>query len=243
MTSGGAAGAGGDTSGAGSGGSAGSDGPLATCAERCSADIDCRIFGADQGYSCNPATQRCETFAEPCRSSLECVPEASLWLFDCTNDADCFFFGDDLCVDVGGIGRCARVAPSTNDCAEPTSDEIMLPRFGVSDSALVCANTSRTCFEGACVPGCSTSADCTPARNGSVCDQETRLCRCVRDADCGGIGVSRCNTATGRCECTDSLDCEEVPNTNTCSAGRCGCAAVSACTVERTFSGTTYVCE
>jgi hypothetical protein len=34
-----------------------------------------------------------------------------------------------------------------------------------------------------------------------------------------------------------------VPNANACTAGRCGCTAVSACNAERTFSGTSYVCE
>jgi hypothetical protein len=237
--SGGTAGA----SGAGSAGAAGSGSPLRTCGERCSADVDCRILGADQGYRCNPSSERCERFAEPCRSSLECLPEASLWIFDCSSDADCFFFSDDVCVEVGGVGRCARLAPSANGCAEPNAEDVMLPRLGAAGSALVCANASLACFEGACVPGCRSNADCGASRNGSRCDLELGLCRCVGDEDCGGIGVSHCNTATGRCECTDSLDCDEVPNANTCTAGRCGCAAVSACNAERTFSGTSYVCE
>jgi hypothetical protein len=206
-------------------------------------DVDCRIFGVDQGYRCNASTHRCERFAEPCRSSLECLPEASFWIFDCATDADCFFFSDDLCVDVGGVGRCARLAPSANGCDDPNGDEVMLPRFGAEGSVLVCANASLTCLEGACVPGCRSNADCIPSRNGSVCDLDMRVCRCVSDDDCGGIGVSHCNTGTGRCECADTGDCDEVPNTNTCTAGRCGCAAVSACNAERTFSGTSYACE
>jgi hypothetical protein len=227
----------------GSGGSAGASGPLRTCAERCNTSTDCRIFGLDQGYACNASTHRCERFAEPCRNAIECIPDASFWIFSCRSDADCFFFSDDLCVDVGGVGRCARVAPSANGCMDPNPDQVMLPRFGASGTALVCANASLTCDGGECVPGCRTSSDCTPARNGSVCDTETRLCRCVRDSDCGGPGVSRCNTATGICECTDSGECEEVSNSNTCLQGRCGCSSVSACNGDRTFSGTTFVCE
>jgi hypothetical protein len=126
---------------------------------------------------------------------------------------------------------------------DPNPDEVMLPRFNVSGSALVCADTSRTCSDGECVAGCRTNTDCSPQLNGSVCDTQTRLCRCMRDADCGGPGVSRCNTATGACECTDSRDCEEVANANACLQGRCGCSGLSACNGDRTFSGTTFVCE
>jgi hypothetical protein len=28
-----------------------------------------------------------------------------------------------------------------------------------------------------------------------------------------------------------------------CTSGRCGCSSVAACNTERTFSGTSYVCE
>jgi hypothetical protein len=230
-------------SGASSGGTAGSSGSSRTCAERCNVDADCRVFSVDLGHRCNSTTHRCERFAEPCRSSVECIPDASAWIFSCTTDADCFFFSDDLCVDVGGVGRCARLAPSGGACTYTTPDVITLPRFGASGTALVCANTSRACAEGECVPGCATSADCTPERNGSVCDTMARTCRCVRDQDCGGAGVSRCNTATGQCECSSDQECSEVANANVCAAGRCGCSAVTACNSERTFSGTTYVCE
>lgn len=228
---------------AGGGGGSAGGGPLRTCGERCNTNTDCRVFSLDYGYVCNPSTHRCERFAEPCRNSVECLPANSFWIFACSTDMDCFFFSDDLCVDVGGVGRCARLAPSANGCQSPNDDEIMMPRFGAAGSVLVCGNASLTCSEGACIPGCSSNADCTPDRNGSVCDTNARLCRCVSDGDCGGPGVSRCNTASGRCECSDPRDCAEVPNANACTAGRCGCAAVSACNDERTFSGTTYVCE
>ena len=230
-------------SGASSGGTAGSSGPSRTCAERCNGNADCRVFSLDLGHRCNSSTHRCERFAEPCRSSVECIPDASAWIFSCSTDADCFFFSDDLCVDVGGVGRCARMVPSATGCSYSTPDEIMLPRFGVSGNALVCANTSRTCTEGKCLPGCATNTDCTPERNGSICDTMARTCRCVRDQDCGGAGVSHCNTATGRCECVSDEECSEVLNSNVCVAGRCGCSAATACNAERTFTGTTYVCE
>ena len=225
------------------GGSAGTGGPLTTCAERCNVNADCRTFSTDASYRCNTSLHRCERLGEPCRSSTECLPEASLWFFDCDSDTDCFFFSDERCVDVGGSGRCARVAPSANGCGDSNPDEVTLPLFGTSGNVLVCANTSLTCDGGACVPGCASNADCSPARNGSVCDTNTRLCLCVRDEDCGGAGVSRCAIATGRCECADARDCNDVPNSDACQAGRCGCSGVSACNDERTFSGTTYVCE
>jgi hypothetical protein len=253
MTNGGAGatfgGAGSGTTGGGSGaagtstgGSAGVAGAL-TCAERCNVDADCRIFSSEASYRCNATLHRCERFGEPCRSSAECLPEASFWLFGCRSDMDCFFFSNERCVDVGGTGRCARVAPSANGCDYSNPDEVTLPLFGGSGTVLVCANASLACDGGECVPGCSSNADCSPARNGSVCDTTTRLCRCVRDEDCGGAGVSRCAVATGRCECADAGECSEVPNSNACQSGRCGCSGVSACTGERTFSGTTFVCE
>jgi hypothetical protein len=245
MSGAGAGGAGGTAGSAGTptGGGAGTGSAVATCAERCNTDADCRVFTVDAGYRCNTGTHRCERFAEPCRAASECLPQASFWIFDCDSDADCFFFTDERCVDVGGIGRCARLAPSANGCGDQNPDEVTLPRFGTSGDVLVCANASLTCSEGRCVPGCAVDGDCSPARNGSVCDTSTGLCRCVRDQDCGGAGVSRCNTATGRCECTGATDCEEVPNSNACVAGRCGCGGVNACNVERRFSGTSYVCE
>jgi hypothetical protein len=227
----------------GSGVAGGASGPLRTCGERCTTTTDCRIFGLDQGYQCNQTTRRCERFASPCRSSVECIPEASFWIFACRSDADCFFFSDDVCIDAGGVGRCARLAPSASGCMDPNPDAVTLPRFGTSGTALVCANASLTCDGGECVAGCRTNADCTPERNGSVCDAQTRLCRCVRDQDCGGSGVSRCNTTNGRCECRDARDCEDVSNADACFSGRCGCSGTSACNADRTFSGTTIVCE
>jgi len=246
-TNGGAAG-GGAPAAAGGAVFAGSGGVTAraACEEACVADRDCAVFGADQGFRCNPATRRCEKFARPCRSAEECMPDASLWLTSCGSDADCILFADDVCVTVGASGRCARLAPGTagaSGCEFPTADAVSMPRVGTSAPVLVCANASLACVEGVCRAGCRTDAECTPDRNGSVCDTASRSCRCVKNEDCGGPGVSRCNPATGSCECESAADCTDVPNTDACAAGRCGCSSRSACNAERVFSGTLYVCE
>jgi hypothetical protein len=117
-------------------------GDLKECAERCSDNDDCLVFGADLGYVCNQSTRRCEGFADPCTDSTECIPDASLWLWACNNDADCFFFTDDVCVDIGGLGFCARMVPY-GGCVDPTPDEVTLPRHSMSGTVEVCAQTDR----------------------------------------------------------------------------------------------------
>jgi hypothetical protein len=217
-------------------------GDLKECAERCSDNDDCLVFGADLGYVCNQSTRRCEGFADPCTDSTECIPDASLWLWACNNDADCFFFTDDVCVDIGGLGFCARMVPY-GGCVDPTPDEITLPRYSMSGTVEVCAQTDRQCIDGDCVRGCTLDIECTPNQNGSFCDTNTGRCLCQADADCGGPGVSRCNTQTGVCECSFHSDCAEVPGQDLCYEGTCGCSAVSACTADPVFWGTTDVCE
>jgi len=90
---------------------------------------------------------------------------------------------------------------------------------------------------------CKSDQQCTPDRNGSLCNRETGLCECTADADCRGPGVSRCNLASRRCQCAKNQDCANVPNADTCIDGECGCGSLSSCKAERTFAGTRYVCE
>jgi len=253
---GGALGQAGHTGGTGPGGTGGVSGSTGAgggttehklCAEACDRDADCVSSLSDQPFGCNRATRRCEGFAAPCRSEAECIPGASQWFWSCTSDADCFFFSGDVCVDIAGVGRCARPAPqpdaSTGGCVFPVPDALVLPRFASGGTVLVCADASQKCREGSCIVPCRNDAQCTPDRNGSICNQETGLCECVADQDCRGPGVSRCNTATRRCECAGEIDCENALNADTCVGGRCGCSSVAACNAERVFSGTSYVCE
>lgn len=246
------AGAAGSFSAAGAPGSAGGGEPpvvdeLASCAEACQTSRDCKIGASDYGFNCNPLTARCEKLGFPCHAALDCLPGASLWFFRCASDADCFYFSDDVCVNVAGSGRCARRAPGSSaessGCDEPTPDGALLPRFGGGESVLVCADAGQRCVGGACVPGCRSDAECSTARNGSVCDTASGDCRCSKDDDCGGVGVSRCNTNTGNCECASDRDCEDVPGADVCVEGRCGCSSVAACAGERLFNGTRLVCE
>ena len=217
------------------------------CAEACSKDEDCLTGTLDQGFKCNPTTRRCEKFAEPCLADVECIPGASLWLVDCASDADCFLFsGDESCVDVAGAGKCAKRAAltdaGTDGCEFPVPDAIEVYRFGSPGTVVVCADASHKCHEGTCIVSCA-NTPCTPDANGSICNEETGLCECVVDDDCRGAGVSRCNTETRRCECTRDSDCDDVANTDTCVAGRCGCSSRANCRAERRFDTTSFVCE
>jgi hypothetical protein len=235
---------------AGGGGSSGS-GPIwpapKGCAEACETTQDCRIGTQDYGFTCNPATQRCEKPGVICQSSLECLPSASFWFLDCDSDADCFYFDDDACVSVAGVGKCARLAPGSSSeasgCQPPTADAVTLPRVGSAGSALVCADGRQRCERGACLAACRSHADCSAARNGSVCDLSTGACRCVRDQDCGGLGVSRCNVTSGRCECGGDTDCEELADRDVCVEGQCACSSAAVCNGDPLFSGTKLVCE
>jgi hypothetical protein len=240
---GGQAGAGGDAAGSSGTGGGAPAGPL--CAEACNADADCESVFPNQEYHCSPETRRCETFASPCRSNDECIPGASQWLWSCSSDQDCYFFDDDFCVNIAGVGRCARRAPATNlgGCVFPVPDPIELPRLGAAGTVLVCADISQRCRAGVCAMTCKGEEDCYSDQNGAVCDVQTGSCGCEADGDCRMPGVSRCNTVTHRCECADDGDCEGLPNTDKCIAGHCGCSSPAACTTERLFTGTRYVCE
>jgi hypothetical protein len=167
-------------------------------------------------------------------------------LLDCASDTDCFYFPDDVCVNVAGLGKCARLAPHPDDsasgCQEPSPRAVQLPRLVGGQTVVVCANTSQRCEQGQCVPTCETDAACTPAKNGSICD-EGGACRCVKDDDCGGPGVSRCNVATGSCECTRDTDCNDLLGADVCVNGRCGCSSVTVCSGQALFDATTLTCE
>jgi hypothetical protein len=238
---------------AGIGGSAGSAGGSTSipgpkvCAESCTTTQDCRIGSVDYGFVCNSSSHRCEKPGAPCQSALQCVPGASFWFLDCDSDADCFYFDDDACVSVAGAGKCARLAPGddlqSSGCEVPTADAMLLPRIAGGDPVLVCGDASRRCEQGACVAACRSHQDCNPTRNGSVCDFQTGACLCVKDQDCGGLGVSRCNVASGRCECASKGDCEELPGRDICLEGQCACSSASVCQDEPLFSGTKSVCE
>jgi hypothetical protein len=245
--------AGSATGGTGTSGAAGVSGagPVSSapkaCAEACRTDQDCRVGEQDAGYVCNAATWRCEKPGTSCQSALECLPSASFWFLDCEADTDCFYFADDACVSVAGMGKCARLAPGgsveASGCEPPTADAVTLPRFGGGDSVVVCADAGKRCEQGACVGSCRSQHECSPARNGSICDLATGGCRCQSDLDCGGLGVSRCNVASGQCECARDSDCEEVPGRDVCVEGQCACSSVAACKGEPSFSGTVLVCE
>jgi hypothetical protein len=246
-TEGGAGAAPGGAKGAGgAAGAGGGTGQPFRCAEACDQDSDCASAQPNQNFRCNRARERCEGFAAPCRDDAECIPGASQWLWICSSDEDCFFFDEDVCVNVAGVGRCARPAPdatSSGGCVFPVPDLIVLPKFAGAETVRICAETGQKCHQGSCLPACESDQQCDPDRNGSSCNRETGLCECARDEDCRGAGVSRCNTATRRCECASDLDCPGLPNANVCVAGSCGCGSVAACNGERTFSGTRYVCE
>ena len=252
-SNGGSAGATGGVNSGGTGGSPGSSGSgpsfpaPKSCVEACKTTQDCRIGNQDFGFTCNPVTQRCDKPGLVCQTALECLPGASFWFLDCDSDADCFYFDDDACVSVSGVGKCARLAPGpsaeSSGCEPPNADPVTLPRFAGGGSVLVCADARQRCEHGACVGACRAHEDCTSARNGSVCDFSTGACRCVGDQDCGGLGVSHCNVTTGRCECAGDRDCEELADRDVCVEGQCACSSAAVCNADPLFAGTKLVCE
>ena len=221
----GSAGRAGSNSAGGGAGAAVGNGAYQLCEEACKVDADCVSLLAGEDFRCNASAQRCEGFASPCRNDAECVPGASQWLWNCSSDDDCFFFDDDVCVAIADVGRCARSAPSSG-CLFPVPDAIPLPKFGAGGTVVVCADTSQKCSEGNCIVACASDEDCAGDIRGSVCDESTGACVCGSDIDCGTLGVSRCNTTARRCECVDDDDCNGIPNTDKCIAGRCGCSSL-----------------
>jgi hypothetical protein len=226
--------------GAGNAGEAGAGGvPDMTanaCRYQCQGDEEC-ARGTDDSYKCHPTRKRCENPDFICDSHDDCVAMASLWTVACADDNGCDPIFAEVCVDVGGRGRCAMTPDIALGCflggAEST-----FPKFGSTGDAVVCASADGRCNDqGACFRGCSDS----PCGACLMCNATTGLCECDADGECSAAGVSRCNMTTHLCECATDTDCT-LSGTNKCVNGRCGCASTMICSATL-FPNATPVCE
>jgi len=218
-----------DTAGPGTDSESDSDGPDGMfCIEECSADADCQLQGADQGYTCTDG--RCT--AAGCSGDIQCqVPGAAFQ--PCASQDECV---GQACIDIGGgEGGCAP----TNDlvsCADIGQEEVQATLIEGGDIT-VCGSANASCSDGACVDPCTSDDDCSLFPENPVCNNGT--CTCT-DASCTDPDRPVC-TSIGFCGCGEDSHCEAA-NGDVCNDGFCGCSDVSACSGMTTFDGTTQIC-
>lgn len=211
------------------------------CQDVCSEDADCFTMGMDFGFKC--VEQRC-TFAgesEGCTDDFSCQVQLSGWTMNCASAGDC---PGQVCVDIGGEGRCATEPSDLIMCEIFSQKEAMLPRFPEGDQVTVCSNTDYECGdEGQCENPCESDADCAQITGYPKCNVGTGVCECAGDDDCAKIGSPAASVCqSGFCGCGVDADCAGT-NTDVCNdGGLCGCSSVMACT-QKGFDGTTPVCE
>ncbi len=234
-STGGTAGSAGDGSVAGGGqGGAQSTPEARSCAGQCVNDDDCKS-GLDSSYRCDPTSKRCVNPTAVCKVHSDCIAFATLWFFSCASDGECLIPGE-VCVDAGGVGRCAD-PPDANSCF-PGQTVRSVKRFGAAGVADVCASDAGRCSEGSCILGCGETG-CTTG-DGLTCNPVTGLCGCSQSSECTAPGVSVCNSTTHRCECGSNTDCS-VAGRDQCVAGSCGCSSAAVCPMQ--FDNVTRVCE
>ncbi|MCA9657321.1 MAG: hypothetical protein KC486_03185 [Myxococcales bacterium] len=235
----------GDTGGSGSasdssGSSGDTQGPNAAdrCLEACEVDGDCEVNGLDVGFNC--VDSRCVRDEPACVSNGQCVATTSGWLAECASQDDCL---TGACVDIGGgEGRCATEPTTLTPCALLLLEELLYPPIEGGEDVAVCGRGAAICEEdGSCGFACSSDAQCL-SPSAPACDPDSGACECTSDDDCADVpGASIC--LAGSCGCATDADCEDVDNADTCQEnGVCGCSSVDACTDERAFDGTDFVC-
>ncbi|MEZ4385109.1 MAG: hypothetical protein R3A79_27515 [Nannocystaceae bacterium] len=235
----------GDTSGSGSASdSSGSSGETAgpnaadLCLEACEVDADCEVNGLNIGYDC--VDSRCVRDEPECENNGQCVAASSGWLNECSSQGDCLAAA---CVDIGGgEGRCAPEPTVLTPCALLLLEELLYPPIEGGEDVAVCGRSAAICEEdGSCGFACSNDNQC-PSQSAPSCNEESGACECSADEDCADVpGASVC--LAGSCGCATDADCEGVDNADTCQEnGVCGCSSVDACTDERGFDGTSFVC-
>ncbi len=210
------------------------------CQDACEVDADCQEQGMDFGFKC--ALQRCKPEAtDGCMDDLDCQVQLSGWSTVCATQADC---PGQVCIDVGGAGRCATPPSDFVMCTTFNQVEVSLARFPEGDPVTVCSNTDYECgADGACVNPCMSDADCTQSAGFPVCNVGTGICECGGDDDCGMLGVPALSVChAGVCGCGTDADCTGM-NIDVCNEnGACGCSSAAVCT-QPGFDGTTPVCE
>ena len=145
-----------------------------------------------------------------------------------------------VCIDVGGEGRCATAPSDVIMCDAFGLDEVTRKTFPGGQDTPVCAESTAVCA-GACFVPCQTDADC-PSSSYPTCDAGTGRCGCSDDSHCADVpGTSVCDGGT--CKCATDSDCDDSPIGDVCeSSGYCGCTGTEACKLSATFDGTTVTC-
>lgn len=257
---------------AGASGDGGANACTGTCTDRtqCGADQVCR------GGTCCEPRARCTT-PEDCPSSRpECNGATGLCFGgdSCTGDGDCdrrAGCGGGACFcDAPAPGQPGVCKPRPNDCDDDTGCYMggvysgkfctlgATPRrcadapscaedVDCASVGLVCDTTAGSPSNGRCVngPACPMGNECTPTQ---LCDQGRCAGRsCVTDPSlCNAMQI--CNSATGRCEtsqsgaCMRDMDCNPGFYCNT-TANVClpGCRDSSECT--NGICNASHVCE
>lgn len=204
------------------------------CQEECSVDGDCTLSGMDLGFKCTDG--RCTT--EGCADNNACVLQYSGWITDCTEQAGC---PGQVCIDVGGgVGKCATPPSEFLMCDVLMQAEAMYPTIEGDMDVTVCAQLDYECKDGACINPCTADADC-PNAPYTKCDTASGQCQCSDDAACMASNADTpvCGS-NGFCGCAEDANCKT--NGDVCNDGACGCSDVSVCTTKA-FDGTNSVCE
>ncbi len=207
------------------------------CQEWCRADTDCAAMGSDVGFTCQGG--RCVDADSGCTDSDECRVTYSGWVTPCDAQQGCI---GQVCIDIGGEGRCATAPSDLMPCEVLEQTEITMPAIEGGE-LVVCANTNYVCKDAACHDPCEDDLACSFTPGRPHCDLGTGECGCTTDLQCQSSGVpgwTRCTA--GKCGCGVDTDCVGSLNADVCHDGVCGCASITACTVQA-FDGTTPVCE
>jgi len=181
----------------------------------------------------------------------------------CTDQAGC---PGQVCIDVGGEGRCATAPSDVVPCSLLMQDEAMYPPIEGGAPITVCAQLDYKCTDGQCTNPCESDSECV-VPGYTQCNLDTGACGCADDAGCMAVNPNtpKCTDA-GFCGCAEDANCAGTPNTpvctdsgfcgcsedancvaamtgDTCYNGSCGCSDTTACPATTTFGGTMFVCE
>ena len=222
------------------------------CWEECAVDGDCTIDGIDKALKC--VDGRCGRY---CSDNADCVAQISGWYTACVSQGDC---PGQVCVDIGGgRGRCATALGDGLMCPGSKQVAVMYPVLEGRMSVTVCAYPDWMCIDGGCMDPCADDSDCDSDiytkcfPNGQCgCADDAACfpdrcypeghCGCGSDADCDG-DLPKCDTDTGFCGCFEDANCVAAGQGDVCIDGRCWCSDASACTHDKLFGGTVFVCE
>ncbi|MEX1364523.1 MAG: hypothetical protein AB1Z98_15460 [Nannocystaceae bacterium] len=214
------------------------------CLHQCEADGDCTVGGMDVGLTCQDNFCTGEA-PDACADDDECIALFSGWSagMACTaggGECDALM---QICLDVGGEGRCASGPSEFFMCETAGLDEIMTTDIDGND-VTVCGNASAQCGDnGVCFDPCTSDDDCL-GEAAPVCNTGTGTCECGEDSHCETLGLpalSVCNGGT--CGCGADENCVDGEAGDVCNDGLCGCSGDMACDgVDNAFDGGAISC-